>query len=545
MSSRHGTCARHGRTFVACRAAVPGWALVVAAFLGHAAGGASAQEQPAAPQAPPTFQPGEISIGEPVTLPFAGAAANSEPRANGGVRTATTDPATTGARQSDEAPAKPGRSGWLGLVVAESNIPGRWRVDEVALGGPADLAGIRVGDELRAVNGVAPRNADEVAQVLTAIVADQPVAVSIARADDVSDVTVRAAPRPTTPLTPRGATAPGTLPATAGGDMATSDRGLAGDPSPIAGPTGAGPMTLPPTPPAFSAPSVMTPPPSASAGFADAAAVPPNPIGSAAPPAGGVPGPGAANLLEPPDVSVSVPGGPATAGESVPPGPFVPATPQARPDRAVSSAIPPPAAGFEAASGLPSGFGPSTVGGPSSRGPREAIGRSTPSGGRTALGVRTIPLDPVTQARFQLAAPEGAYVIGVVQDLPAFRAGVPPGSVIVALDERPVHSPTELTSLVTSGPIDRPVRVRYVLPGGTARDTDVVLQAIDPPLLRALGGDATDRPALVAEPRLARRPVEEAVVTVRREIGLLRQSLRELEQQLDGLVEQSSRGRSR
>lgn len=108
-----------------------------------------------------------------------------------------------------------------------------------------------------------------------------------------------------------------------------------------------------------------------------------------------------------------------------------------------------------------------------------------------------------------------------------------------------MHSPTELTSLVTSGPIDRPVRVRYVLPGGTARDTDVVLQAIDPPLLRALGGDATDTPALVAEPRLARRPVEEAVVTVRREIGLLRQSLRELEQQLDGLVEQSSRGRSR
>ncbi len=542
MSSRHGSCARQRQTHVLCPAGVTRGALLVAMCLGGASGAARSQEQPAAPTTPPTFQPGEISIGEPVTLPFGGVGPSSEPRATGGSGVTTAEPAAIGVRQLDEATAKLGRSGWLGMVVAESNVPGRWRVDEVAPGGPADLAGIRVGDELRAVNGVAPRNADEVAQALTAIVADQPVAVAIARADEVSDITVRAAPRPSTPPAPRGATAP----AAARDDGATAVGGLPGDPRSIGGPDAAGPAALPSTPPAFTAPSVMTPAPAAAAGIAEAAATaPPNPNGSLVPPTVGLPGPGVSTPVQPPDVSVSVPGGPTPVGESASPGRFMPATPQVRPDATIASPSPRTPAGFEAPSGLPTGFGPSSIGGASPRIPREAVGRSSTPGGRTALGVRTIPLDPVTQARFQLSAPDGAYVIGVVQDLPAFRAGVPPGSVIVALDERPVHSPTELTSLVTSGPIDRPVRVRYVLPGGTARNADVVLQAIDPPLLRALGGDAADSPAPVPQPRLARRPVEEAVVTLRREIVLLRESLRDLEQQLDGLVDQSSRGRSR
>ena len=540
MSSRHGSCARQRQTFMSCPARVTRGALLVAMCLGGDSGAARSQEQPAAPKTPPTFQPGEISIGEPVTLPFGGAGPSSEPRATGGSGATPAEPAAIGVRQLDEATAKLGRSGWLGMVVAESNVPGRWRVDEVAPGGPADLAGIRVGDELRAVNGVAPRNADEVAQALTAIVADQPVAVAIARADAVSDITVRAAPRPSTPPAARGATAPA-----AARDEGATVGGLPVEPRSIGGPDAAGLATLPSTPPAVTAPSVIAPAPAAAAGIAEAAdATPPHPHGSLVPPTVGLPGPGASTPVQPPDVSVSVPGGPTPAGESALPGRFMPATPQVRPDATVASPSPRTPAGFEAASGLSSGFGSSSVGGASPRIPREAVGRSSTSGGRTALGVRTIPLDPVTQARFQLSAPDGAYVIGVVQDLPAFRAGVPPGSVIVALDERPVHSPTELTSLVTNGPIDRPVRVRYVLPGGTARNADVVLQAIDPPLLHALGADAADSPAPVPEPRLARRPVEEAVVTLRREIVLLRESLRDLEQQLDGLVDQSSRGRS-
>ena len=109
--------------------------------------------------------------------------------------------------------------------------------------------------------------------------------------------------------------------------------------------------------------------------------------------------------------------------------------------------------------------------------------------GRTALGVRTLPVDPSIQARFNLPAPAGALVIGVVHDLPASKAGVPPGSVIVALDNQPVHSPNELTRLVTGGPVGKPVTLQYILPGGEQREAEVSLQSLEVPLERALVGE--------------------------------------------------------
>lgn len=113
---------------------------------------------------------------------------------------------------------------------------------------------------------------------------------------------------------------------------------------------------------------------------------------------------------------------------------------------------------------------------------------STAAKGRTALGVRTLPVDPVIQARFNLPEPAGALVIGVVHDLPASKAGVPPGSVIVSLDDRPVRSPGELTRLVTGGPVGRPVTLHYILPGGEQRRAEVSLQSLEVPLERALVG---------------------------------------------------------
>jgi S1-C subfamily serine protease len=110
--------------------------------------------------------------------------------------------------------------------------------------------------------------------------------------------------------------------------------------------------------------------------------------------------------------------------------------------------------------------------------------------GRTALGVRTLPVDQSAQARFGLTEPAGALVIGVVQDLPASKAGVPPGSVIVALGNQPVRSPTELTKLVTSSPADRPITLQYILPGGEQRQAEVSLQSLELPLERALVGPA-------------------------------------------------------
>lgn len=110
--------------------------------------------------------------------------------------------------------------------------------------------------------------------------------------------------------------------------------------------------------------------------------------------------------------------------------------------------------------------------------------------GRTALGVRTIPVDSATQARFQLPEQRGAFVIGVVHELPASKAGVPPGSVIVAIDNQPVRSPDDLTRIVTSGPVGAPLPLQYVLPGGEARRAEVVLQPIGEPLERVLVGQA-------------------------------------------------------
>lgn len=479
---------RRGRARrVARRGRVPRAATVVLALVTM---NASAQQDAAAPAGTP-FQPGEISIGEPVTLPFGAPRATSvAPPSGGGSGTAAL-------RSGDESAATVApRSGWLGMVVAESNVPGRWRVDEVAAGGPADVAGIRMGDELRAVNGVAPRNADEVSQALAAIVADQPVRVAIARGEEVSDVVVRATPRPT--VGPRAPTATN-----------------AADPMPPAGTRA--------TPDAIGPEMAAAPPPPAVAGVTNAPVAEPS-------------------LPPPPDVSVPLAAAPPVVFEPAPA-----MAPRFRSGSDVPATTAPPATSFVPASPswsgvvgtpaapLPDRSAPAALG-PAEPGSASLATAVTTPGRRTALGVRTIPIDAVTQARFQLTEPVGAYVIGVVQDLPASRAGVPPGSVIVAIDERPVHSPMELTSLVTSSPVDRPVTVRFLLPGGTSRNAAVMLQSIDPPLLQALGAGETAPPGSVTGDRVARRPAEDTVTSLRREIGILRESLERLERRLDGLA---------
>lgn len=131
-------------------------------------------------------------------------------------------------------------------------------------------------------------------------------------------------------------------------------------------------------------------------------------------------------------------------------------------------------------------------------------------------------------------------MIGVVQDLPASRAGVPPGSVIVALDNRPVRSPGELTQLVTSSPVDRPVTVQFVLPGGEAKRADVVLQPLSAPLQQALTGEpvATAVPTLEPGPvpqRVERTSGEREQATALDEVRGLRQRLERLERRLENL----------
>lgn len=396
------------------------WAACLA-LLGGVASGRSLRAADNADAQP--FVPGEISIGEPIVLP-----PNQAPPA------------------APAAAAPPGAvpgNGWLGIVVAESRTPGRWVVADVAAGSPAAAAGIRIGDDVRAINGTRLQSADDVSQSLTALAPGQAVSVAIARDESVADVRMTAVPRPA--------------------------------PGPARGWQAA---------PAEPAPSVLVPPPSTTPSRFAA------PSAFAAAPASG----------------------------------FLPAAPAAVP----GPTAPPPSVAHE----LPP--------------PQAAPGGR----GRTALGVRTVPIDAETQSRFRLPALRGAYVIGVVQDLPAARAGVPPGSVIVALDARPVGSPDDLTRMVTSGPVGRPVSLEYVLPGGAAKKADVVLQPLELPLERALLGTdpaaAPSVPALLpspasgvaspvteAFPYRANRPADAAALeAAREELRRLRARLDALEREL-------------
>ncbi len=444
----------------------------------------------------PSFEPGDISIGEPIALPFvgprSGAAAADSPPLQPAAQPERASPAgpeaapdltpirdrlsPLGLRPTEGSVSPPNQAppgaatattamagqGWLGLAVAESSVAGRWIVATVAPVGPAAEAGILPGDEVRGINGLPLRNADEVSQAITAIAPGQIVGMAIARGEQVRDVQLTATARPA--VAPFAAAPPIAAVAAAAAPAAPPPSDLGG-PSPNFA-AAEGIPTVPTRPaPRFAGPAAASP----------AASIPP--VATAAPPV----------------------------------------TPR---DEAGARAF------------APARTAPIT---------ETADGR--PSGGRTALGVRTVPVDDAMQSRFRLPAASGAYVIGVVQDLPASRAGVPPGSVIVSLDARPVRSPDELTQLVTAGPVGRPVALEYVLPGGASQRADVVLQTLEKPMEAALTGSteprATGVPALEPSPggTIARRPVSRldasTAAAIRDEIRWLRTRLTILEQRLD------------
>ena len=389
--------------------------------------------QNAAPEAaPPTaFQPGDISIGEPIALPFAPLAA-----APAGGAAVAPPPAT----------APIAVPGWLGMAVAESTTPGRWTIVELVPSGPAAAAGIASGDDLRGVNGRPLASADDVSAALTAITAGQQVRLSVARGERVSDIEVIALPRPAAPAAGQAA------------------------------------MIAPP------ATAAVLPPGGPAAG--------PGWQASAAPPAAAVPAPDGVATVS---VLTNAPSRPAMTASA-------PLTASAASSASAAAAAP---------------------------------------RGRTALGVRTVPIDRDIQERFRLPQPAGAFVIGVVGDLPASKAGIPPGSVIVSLADRPVRSPQDLTQLVASGPTDRPLPLHYVLPGGAEKKAEVVLQALERPLEQALVGESelqpvSSAPTLQPSPaaRTSRRPespAEADATELRREVGRLRALLEAVERRLERL----------
>jgi hypothetical protein len=86
------------------------------------------------------------------------------------------------------------------------------------------------------------------------------------------------------------------------------------------------------------------------------------------------------------------------------------------------------------------------------------------------------------------------------------------------------------------------VSLQYVLPGGSEKRADVMLQSLELPLEQALAGpptmSATDPPALQSgpTPRTAQRQSQQTAVetaALREEIGWLRSRLERLEQRLE------------
>lgn len=349
------------------------WAIVSFAAEDEPAPSGDTSANDLAPDGEGGFEPGEISIGEPLQVPFRAPAAviapppvPSEPKALEAKAWPTQDstPARTPAapftpppvRSAVPEPPRPLHPeasavgmGWIGITADDTLVPGRLVVVDVAAASPAAEAGIVAQNTLLGINGIPLRTADELAAALAAISPGMNVKLAIGRGDRIDEIAVRAIARP---------------------------------------------------------------------------------------------------------VSSSAPQWQA----SVTPAPAAPA---------------------------PASIAPSTVHElpPPSLSPQRPVAK-----GRIALGVRTVPVDQGVQSRYRLSQPTGAYVVGVVQDLPASKAGVPPGSVIVALGDRPIRDPGDLTRLVTQGPAGSPVALEYVLPGGESRQAEVVLQSLEIPLERALTG---------------------------------------------------------
>jgi serine protease Do len=91
------------------------------------------------------------------------------------------------------------------------------------------------------------------------------------------------------------------------------------------------------------------------------------------------------------------------------------------------------------------------------------------------MGVTSTTVDSGVAAQFDLPVAEGAYVLDVLPDGPADRAGIEPGVVIVRFDGRPVRTSEELGRLIVDKEPEDRVEVELVEPGGDARTVTVAL----------------------------------------------------------------------
>lgn len=185
---------------------------------------------------------------------------------------------------------------------------------------------------------------------------------------------------------------------------------------------------------------------------------------------------------------------------------------------------------------------------PSPPPPPEPEGATRPTG-RPSLGVQLAPLTDETRRRFDLAVRRGAVVVAVYAGLPADRAGITTGCVIVAVDGRRVDSPDDLIDYLSKAASRNEVEITYydgaellrrnvrlgnsppraergpVPPESTAPATE------DRPALRRLEG-LIDRLAPIGSPVPSDERGGADIATLKRQVAALQRQVDELQRRV-------------
>jgi S1-C subfamily serine protease len=141
------------------------------------------------------------------------------------------------------------------------------------------------------------------------------------------------------------------------------------------------------------------------------------------------------------------------------------------------------------------------------------------------LGIRTGVVPDEMAQRLRLPKPGGARVVSRVVGSPADLAGIPLESIIVAVDDQPVASPTDLARLIrAAGPANEVVLTYFA--DGQQRKVRVLLAGVPPPVV---AGDG--RPARAEGVIKPIDPAAERSILIQR-IDELEQRIRELEQRV-------------
>ncbi len=145
--------------------------------------------------------------------------------------------------------------------------------------------------------------------------------------------------------------------------------------------------------------------------------------------------------------------------------------------------------------------------------PREADERGP------LLGVRLIPVNADSRARFRVAVDRGAVINGIRVGSPADRYGLPLGGVIVSIDRERVGAPEDAIAIVSSHRAGDEIEIGYYDGVNFYRKTVRLAPSGDAPLRiapvePALPYDSRPTPGIFGEDRPVLRRLEQAITGV-------------------------------